>query len=246
MAVKARLEVPATLHGNSDSTARLIYQCIKDGTTNDAFKDLDWADLRREHSFTTTGVEYYTMPPDFDRIISGTIWDRTNDRQLAGPVSAEKWHAWFSGMSGLTGLTRLCRIYGPDLNSSTYSSRKRLRIYPDDPNSTGVPNTAADPIEVAYEYISDRYVVNVASNLVKYTSEWTSDNDYCVLDDDVVEAAAVYRVLRAMGMSFSDEEAEYNALIEERGSRNAGAETLSMNQTGIVFATNTPETGYGS
>lgn len=248
MAIKARLEVPTSFHGSDDSTARLIYQCIKDGTSKDAFRDLDWADLRNEYTFTTTGVEYYTLPQDFDRIITDTIWDRTNDRKILGPVSPTKWQDYYSGLSGLTGLQRLCRLAGPtftQVSNDLSDPRRRLRIYPDEPDDE-VTNIAADQITVAFEYISTRYIVNVAEIGSNLSDTWKSDSDYSLIDDDVIEAAALWRVLRALGMSYSDEREEYNALINERASNDSGAETLSMNQVGMIFGANTPDTGYGS
>lgn len=254
IAIKAGLEVPTTLHGNTDRTASLFYQCIRDGTFRDAYRDVDWAVIRLEYTFTTTGTDYdltnaggYELPQNFGRFISGTIWDRTNDRKIQGPVTPQKWQMYRSGLSGLTGMTRICRfgphtqyIIGVNVNYS-----KRLLIYPDDPDED-TPNAAADPIEIAFEYLSNKIIVNQFGTSGNLGSSWRSDDDYAIIDDNVIEAAATWRLLRTLGMSYADEKEEYNALVQDLAANDAGAETLSLVPRPLVLGANTPDTGYGN
>lgn len=249
IAVKAGLPIQVNLIGSSDRTAKLILQAIKDGTSKDAFRDYDWMFLQRESSFTTAGVEYYSMPSDFDRFINNTIWDRTNDRPVLGPVGPTKWQEYESGLTGLTGLQRICRLAGPAIDNIADIDRpvlRRVRIYPDDRDSYA--GGATDPIEIAYEYISNK-VIQASSGgalLAQYKDDWTSDTDVSLIDPDVIESAALYRLLRSLGMSYSDEQEEYNGLVAERGANDSGAETLSMARRTQTFNVNIPETGYGS
>lgn len=254
LAIKANLDVPTTLTGNTERTAQLIYQCIKDGASKDAWHDVDWAVLRLEHTFDTDGsgeggaytTGGYVLPKNFGRFINNTIWDRTNSIRIEGPVTPEKWQAYKSGLGGLTGMTRICRI-GPHTQSIigvNVDYSRRLLIYPDDIDTT--TNAAADPITVAFEYISKNFIVSRYMHTDELGSTWTTDNDYPIIDDDVIEAASLWRLLRTLGMSYADEKEEYDALISDKMSNDAGAETLSLIQHGYIFGANVPETGYGS
>jgi hypothetical protein len=245
IAIKAGLPVPTTIVGNTDRTVQAIFQAIKDGSQKDAYRDVDWAVLHLEYTFTTLGSDYYDMPTDFDRLVNNTIWDRTNGCTLVGPVGPEKWQLYVSGLSGMTGSRRICRIVGQNRVSPQVFKPPRLQIYPDDSSSTS-PNTAEDPIDVAYEYITTKYIMSGGQNFLKFNSEWVTDDDYSLIDDDVIEAAALWRLLRILGMSYSDEREEYNALVLERGSSDGGAETLSLLQNDYMFGVNIPDTGFGS
>ncbi len=245
IAIKAGLPVPTTVIGNTDRTVQAILQAIKDGSQKDAYRDVDWAVLHLEYTFKTTGAEYYDMPPDFDRFVNNTIWDRTNGQTLVGPVGPEKWQMYQSGLSGLTGTRRVCRITGQDRVIMRPFKPPRLQVYPDTASAT-YPNAAEDSIEIAYEYITTNYIMNMGVFGWPLGAEWKSDDDYAVIDDDMIEAAALWRLLRILGMSYADEREEYNALVLERGSHDAGAETMSLLQGDAMFNLNIPDTGFGS
>jgi hypothetical protein len=245
IAIKAGLPVPTTIVGSTERTVQTIFQAIKDGSQKDAYRDVDWAVLHLEYSFKTTGSEYYDMPPDFDRFVNNTIWDRTNGQKLIGPVGPEKWQMYMSGLTGITGLYRICRITGQDRVIMRPFKQPRLQLYPDTASTT-YPNAAEEAIEIFYEYITTDYIMNMGVLGWPLGSEWKSDDDYTVIDDDVVEAAALWRLLRILGMSYADEREEYNALVLERGSHDGGAETLSLLQNDSMFALNIPDTGFGS
>lgn len=245
IAIKAGLPVPSTIVGNTDRTVQAIFQAIKDGSQKDAYRDVDWSVLHIEYTFGTTGAGYYDLKPDFDRFVNNTIWDRTNGQTLIGPVAPDKWQLYVSGLSGLTGSRRICRIVGMNRSHMHPNNPDRLQIYPDDPDVL-VVNSAADPIDIAYEYITKWYIVNVGMLGQGLTDQWNSDIDYSVIDDDVIEAAALWRLLRILGMSYADEREEYNALVLERGSSDGGAESLSLLQNDYMFGVNIPDTGYGS
>ena len=246
LAIKANLDVPTTLTGNTERTAQVILQCIKDGSLKDAWHDVDWAVLRLEHTFEATGASStsgYVLPSNFGRFINNTIWDRTNMIRIEGPVTPEKWQAYKSGLVELTGLTTICRLGPHQTTGSPRDYERRLQLYPDVGTSPGAIDA---PITVAFEYISKDFIINKTGPSADLGPTWLTDSDYAIIDTDVIEAAAFWRLLRTIGMGYSDEKAEYDALIADKMANDAGAETLSLIQGNYIFGTNVPETGYGS
>ena len=222
------------LVGNNNQNALRILQSVKDAAARDVFRGQDWVNLQYEHTFVTTGASSYDeLPVDFDRMINGTIWDRTNERPVYGPVTAQKWQRYESGLDGLTGLTLLFRIVGDGEGS------KVIKIYPS--TSTGTT--------IAYEYISNKYVSDVVGAGVTpdLKSEVNDDGDIFLFDDDLVEVGATWRLLRNLGMTYADEKIEFEALMDERMANDGGAGSVSMmlRSTWQIRDPNIPDTGYG-
>lgn len=56
--------------------------------SDELLKFLEWSQLKRIYTFTTTeDVAYYQLPGDFLRPLTGTQWGVTNQIPLAGPLS---------------------------------------------------------------------------------------------------------------------------------------------------------------
>ena len=73
LAIKANLDVPTTLTGNTERTAQVILQCIKDGSLKDAWHDVDWAVLRLEHTFEATGASSTRRNPKIAQVSETTV-----------------------------------------------------------------------------------------------------------------------------------------------------------------------------
>ena len=117
-----------SLFGQTAQNARKILTSIKDGLADDVFIDRDWELLKLQGSVSVlgTGVQEYTLPVDYDRIVNDTIWDGTNYRQVRGPVDLREWEEFNKGFAQLAGLEIVCRI-----QRSTKSAAKVLTFYPD-------------------------------------------------------------------------------------------------------------------
>jgi len=224
-----------TLNGNTNQNAVRILQSVKDAAGRDVFRGQDWVSLQIEHTFATTGATSYDeIPSDFDRLINGTLWDRTNERPLVGPVTAQQWQRYESGLDGLTGLTLLFRIASGYFLGTTHID-KVIKIYPT--TSTGQT--------IAFEYISNEYVLDIAGAKKDAVD---ADTDTFLFDDDLVEVAATWRLLRNLGMTYADERIEFETLMDERSSNDGGAGSLSMQlrSTWQIRDPNVPDTGYGA
>jgi len=217
----------ATLVGNSNQNAVKILRAIT-AAGRDAHRDFEWAQLKREHTFATDASSSYAMPTYYDRMILGTAWDRTQYRPLVGPLSSSKWQEYESGAIGVTGLSTLFRIY------SNSDGDKVIEIYP----STDTGNT------LAFEYIDSRRLISSSGDLQE---DIVADTDVFVIDDEVVEAGTVWRLLRMLGLNYDDEKLEYVKLIDERRANDSGAPVLDLRLSGgSSFDPHVPSTGYGS
>jgi hypothetical protein len=215
-----------TLVSNANQNAVKILRALKDAAKW-ASRDIDWITMRREHTFATTAASSYSLPDYFDRIVNGTVWDRTNYRQMIGPMTSTEWQKYKS--TDATAVYSLFRIY------SDSAGGKVIEIYPD----TDTGNT------IAFEYTDSRYVLSPTSDLQTNVQD---DGDTFVFDDEVVEAGTAWRLLRMLGLNYDDEKAEYLKLIDERRANDAGAPVLDL-QLGSSFmglGVNIPPSGFGS
>lgn len=58
-----------------------------------------WPQLSKEFTITLVdSQDSYALPADFDRFITRTHWDRTNQWELQGPLSASEWQWFQSGV----------------------------------------------------------------------------------------------------------------------------------------------------
>lgn len=73
--------------GNTAPAARQYVSLFKH-VGDELLKFLEWPQLKRIYTFTTTlGEAYYQLPGDFLRTLTGTQWGVTNQIPLAGPLS---------------------------------------------------------------------------------------------------------------------------------------------------------------
>lgn len=75
--------------------------------------------LKKTHSFITTGSGQYALPGDFFRMLSDTQWDRNNSRRVVGPLTDQAWNYYQYGI--VTSNTRKrYQIFGTNLQSGQF------------------------------------------------------------------------------------------------------------------------------
>ena len=121
----------ATLVGNTNQNAVKILRAVRNAQ-REVSRDFDWVVLKREHTFTTDGSSSYALPTYFDRILNGTIWDRTNYCKLTGPVRSNEWQEWKSGITTASSLEKIFRIY------SDSTGTKVIEILPSDDSGSEI------------------------------------------------------------------------------------------------------------
>lgn len=169
-------------------------------------------------SFTLSRTDY-SLPSDFRNAIDGTFWDRTRYWQMRGALSPQEWQAYRSSLYGKATIQRRWRFRNADWLSS----------------STGAPATGVlsiDPIPVdngsnlVFEYNSTGWCANADTGARQ--SQWLADTDYAVVDPYLLQLDFTWRLLRRLGVSYSEELSEYEREADKAVARDGSTMVLSM------------------
>lgn len=165
----------------------------------------------------------YPMPADFDYLHNRTMWDRTNRWELLGPDSAQmdQWHK--SGIV-VTGPRRHFRKFGP------YVPGGQFYLWPP-------PFDLTANLQLVFEYISTNCIAkggnlaipttNAYTN-TNFVSQWASDSDVSLLDDDILIKGLKYKYYEAKGFNYADKKNEFIDYMAMIWSRDGGRGTLSL------------------
>jgi hypothetical protein len=169
---------PQTIAGNTDPDVQKLLRFINK-VGNKLMKKSVWQDLRKEQTFTAiAGAEQTSiLPSDFDRFITDTFWDRTNNALITGPVSAVEWQTRQAVGSG-AGKRFIYRggsvFISPDMDGGE---------------------------ALAFEYVSNQWC---ASSGGTGQTAFAADTDVGVLDEELLTYAAIYEYLAAEGLPSAD------------------------------------------
>lgn len=180
---------------DDESIAMLI------GIVNQEGKDLSqrhsWQALTKERVINLTASEVQEMgiPGDFGRFVGGTMYNRTRNCPVEGPLTPQDWQQYKS--NGIVGPDQMFRQRGNALML--------------------IPRPSAGEV-LAYEYMSVNWVV-------ADKSEMSTDDDAAVLDEELITLGCVWRYLQIKGMDYAQAFQDYelqvaNAIARDGGSRN--------------------------
>lgn len=211
---------PTAVIGTSDTQIRQLLALANQEGRELARRGY-WEDLTKEQTITTTATEEQSnaLPSDYDRMIEGSFWNRTQSRKVAGPIDPQRWQALKTNL----------------FNSVWDSFRIRgnaVLCYP-------VP-TAGETW--AFEYMSLNWLTNAAGD-TEYAA-WQADDDVGKLCESLMGLGVVWRFLKAKGMDYSEAYRTYEMELQQRLSNDGGMRILDlgMDQGGsAVFDPFTPE-----
>jgi hypothetical protein len=196
---------PSSVVGAADAQVRQLF-----GLANQEGKALSrrgpWQVLTKERTFTATATETQTgaIPADFERMIEGTFWNRTQDRRVVGPLTPQKWQMLQTGLYSL--MWDAYRIRGNDLLMS--------------------PIPQAGDI-LAYEYVSTYWLTNAAGDTER--AAWTADDDIAKLDEELMTLGVTWRFYKAKGLDYSEAFATYERMVERKLGNDGGMAILDLN-----------------
>ena len=194
------LRQPSTIVGSTDLTAQILFRFA-----NQAGKELmryhDWQDLIVEALVTATAstVQVGALPSeDYDRMVyNPEVWNRTQNRRLAGPAPQRIWQQLQTGLSG--GVTGWWRIVRGEFN-----------VYP--------APTAGDIL--AFEYISKRWAESSGGDA---QSEFMADTDTALIPEDLLVLELVWRFRQSRGFAqYAEDLATCEREKEKMASRDRG------------------------
>jgi hypothetical protein len=195
--------VPTFIIGNDDDTAKQLLAFAKKVGT-ELVRDYDWQEMIKDASVTTVvGVDAYDVEDDYERVVQDTTWDTSNQRPIIGNTTARLWNL-ITTLTVPSSFYMYYRIIGT-----------RVKIRP-------VPTSV---FTFTYEYRSKNYCQNAGGDDL---SVWTSDTDVPLLPEDLFINGIKYYMLKENSLPYGDAEAEYDAVIESRQSKNTPSGAVDM------------------
>lgn len=182
---------PSSVIGSSDQQVRQLL-----GLAQQEGKELarryPWQSIVKEKTITATATETQSsaIPSDFDRMISGSFFNRTKNRKVEGPMNALEWQNYKASVT--TVLFDAFRIRGGNL---------LLAPTP----------TAGD--SYAYEYVSTYWVATAAASTTPAQASWAVDTDVGILSEELMTLGIVWRFLKAKGLDYSEPFRTYEAQL---------------------------------
>lgn len=176
------------------------------------------------------GKSDYTLPSDFQRPVDATFWDRSRYWQMRGPLSPQQWQVYKSSVIGQASVQRRFRFRS--VGGNTVLS---IDPVPTDNNSA-----------LVFEYVSNGWC---QSALGVAQTRWLADTDTGVLDEYLLTLGLRWRMLRRLGLAYSEELSEYESEASKGMASDGGAAILSIVPsygTYLLGNQNIPETGFGN
>lgn len=174
--------------------------------------------LSQPATATGTGVTLnlaqakFAMPPDYDRQIDRTHWDKSKHWEMLGPETAQQWEWLISGYIS-TGPRVRYRIFG-----------NVFQIWP----------MQNDNETLGFEYVSNAWVTDTTGAV---QTAFTADTDVCMFPDSLMTLGLKKKYFEIKGFDTSAYERDYFRELNIAKANDAGSPTLSMNprQSGVLI-----------
>lgn len=192
-----------------------------------ANKNGGWQALHKEYTFSTVAAQQdYALPSDFEYFVQRTWWDNAYKWELLGPITAQE---------------KQILKYG------VISSGPRRKFYVRDNKIWLDPIPATNGDVIAYDYFSNAWCQSSGGTPQQF---WQADTDTYKLDEDCFIQGMKWRFLRAKGLDYTQEKADYDMDCQRVMARDGGARDLPIagGTYGARFLNedNIPEQGYGA
>lgn len=215
---------PATIVSNTNKDARQLFRFVKKETKH-LLEDHEWEIVSNpEGSITGDGAATaFALPTDYHRIVSDTMWSRSENRSSYMPVGAKEW-AFLKGWDIVTTLNRRGRIVDG-----------MLEFYQIVPSGT----------VINFEYIEDRLWDIAATGTPKAAP--TIDTDVFRLDEEAVTMGVVWRYKKTKERAWKADFQEYIMKLEFMKGQEKSATSLN---SGVprrrVWGLQVKDSGYGT
>ena len=155
------------------------------------------------------GQSDYALPPDFQRPVDGTMWDRSRYWQMRGPQSPQQWQVYKSSVIGQASVQRRFRF-------RQEGGQLRFSVDP-------VPTDNGSPLVM--EYVSNAWCESQSGTP---QTLWEADTDIGILDEYLMTLGVTWRMLRRLGLSYQEELSEYESQIAKAMATDGGTTILSI------------------
>ena len=163
-----------------------------------------WAVLTKETTFTGTAAAAQTgaIPSDFDRFVEETFYNRTQKREVTGPLSPQDWQ--FTQAVVASTLVESFRVRGSSI------------LITPTPNGTDT---------YAFEYISNQWCESSGGT---DQSAWAADSDTGILSEELMTEGVIWRFLRAKGMDYAEQFRTYEMQVADKFAKDGGKRRINM------------------
>ena len=185
---------PTSVIGNPNSEVQKLLR-LANKVGYRLMKVFNWQVLTKETTYTSVATEEQTsfLAADFDRFCPETMWDRTDQYLISGPITGTEWQG---------------------LKATTYSDTEHRKFRYRGGSVYIIPTMSAGKT-IAYEYISKNWCQD--SSLTGQ-SVWAADDDTGILDEELITKGVVWEYLNAESLPNASQAAAYeeyfNILIE--------------------------------
>lgn len=212
---------PATVVGSANQLVREWFVLAKE-ESEELMKAVPWQELTKEHNFTTVAADAQTssIPTDWDRFLNDSLYNRTSERKIWGPITAQEWQQRKAYTTSST-IDYWFRVRGDSILMT--------------------PQPAAGE-SVYYEYISKNYCQATGGGATK--AEWSVDTDVSLLPSKLIELGIEWRWKKSKGFEWQSAFQQYTDQVNKRAVSQKGAPTLKAG--GRSFAFNNPNVPEGN
>ena len=202
---KVGFDPPGSLTGSSDYARQLLAIANTVGGALSIRKD--WQAMTEEGIFTTVAAEeqftVLTQFPYLKKIIDDTMFNRTQQKRVRGPVSPQAWQ----------------RIKSETVSPSDLYYRLRGgRLY-----LMSAPEAGET---IAFEYYDTRFAATAAGTAKEF---FTLDTDVPRIDDELYVLGVRWHFLKEKGFDYGETFREYEDRIESAAGGDVPAEVLNLN-----------------
>lgn len=221
VATEVRFPSVTNVIGNTNENTVAIYTALKKVMERDVYRAHPWAALRGYIEVTFDGVtEFWPLPTNFDSILNSTAWDILNNRPATGALDPYQWQKITKSQTTIPNQTMFYSIGSHDYGAANGGVKKCLFFWPDQP--------VASPPSPGFSaaYMSNWYVLDASTREQKRV--FTSDGDTTLIDSELIEQAALVRMLRTLGLGFKAEKEEFHLMLKDRKTKDGGTTDLDM------------------
>lgn len=169
-------------------------------------KSLDWEIITAEQTFTTVAGEEQTSwrPADFLRFVPDTLWNRSGNLPIVGPLSPGQWQQYKAGY--------IIPTY------PAYFVRSK-RLYLASPPGAGQT--------IAFEYITNAIGENAAGDRI---STFTADTDVPLWDDELLTLGVIANYRQIERMEYASDKLAFELCLTNNYKADGGVTVFNMNQ----------------
>lgn len=196
---------PTTVVSSSDRNVRTLL-ALANVEGEELLERYAWPETNKQATFTTVAAELQgtlvSIAADFGYIVNGTMWNRTLNQPVDGPLTPQERQQMASGS-----------VTGPF--HDFYIRGASLYLFP----------TPTAGQSVYFEYQSNLWCQSSGGT---GQTAWAADTDTGILDESLMKLGVVWRFKKKNGLDYAEDFRTYEQKLANATSRAGGKRTLDM------------------